>query len=264
MSQDSKIEWTHHTFNPWWGCTKISEGCKNCYAATFAHRYGHEVWGKSSPRRFFGEHHWKEPLKWNAEAKQSRKRHRVFCASMADVFEDNLEQNPTLNEERQKLWNLILKTPQLDWLLLTKRPYNILKFIPSEWRNGLPQNIWAGTSVENQQVAETLIPHLVKVPASIRFLSIEPLIEAIPKLNLDGVDWVIVGGESGAGSRPMQEQWVLDIKKQCNENNVKFFFKQWGGFNKKKSGRLLLDREWNAIPKPEHRKQITEQLSLAV
>ena len=173
MAKNSTIEWTHHTFNPWWGCVKVSDACKHCYAETWAKRTGADVWGNDASRRFFGEKHWAEPLTWNADAESSKTRFRVFCASMADVFEKRDE----LDQWRLRLWELIEKTPHLDWLLLTKRPQNILKMVP--WKEEFPTNIWIGTTVENQKEAQKRIPALLKVPASVRFLSCEPLLSPI-------------------------------------------------------------------------------------
>jgi len=134
MAKNSSIEWTHHTFNPWWGCTKVSPACDHCYAETWAKRVGQAVWGKESPRRFFSDKHWTEPIRWNADAVADGERRRVFCASMADVFESRAELNPW----RIRLWELIEATPMLDWLLLTKRPQNIGKMVP--WEKKWPEH----------------------------------------------------------------------------------------------------------------------------
>lgn len=228
MARNSQIEWTHHTFNPWWGCSKVSAACDNCYAELWAKRLGHQLWGRKSARRFFGPTHWREPLVWNEEAKVQGKRQRVFCASMADVFEKRAE----LNESRQQLWALIEKTPWLDWLLLTKRPQNIDVMVP--WGDNWPVNAWIGTTVENQKSAEMRLPFLLKVPASVRFLSCEPLLSAIDlrpwfkKNNLCPIDWVIAGGESGPGARPMHPDWATSLLRQCQKAKVPFHFKQWG------------------------------------
>src|SRR5579862_1495352 len=143
MGRNSSIEWTHHTFNPWWGCAKVSPGCENCYAETWARRVGQDLWGVKNDRRFFTDKHWDEPLRWNEEAESDGERKRVFCASMADVFEDRADLKPW----RERLWTLIEKTASLDWLLLTKRPQNISGFVP--WKDRWPQNIWLGTTVED-------------------------------------------------------------------------------------------------------------------
>jgi protein gp37 len=225
MGQHSAIEWTDHTFNPWWGCVKVSPGCSHCYAETWARRYGHDIWGSNKPRRFFGEKHWHQPILWNKQAIFSNRRARVFCASMADVFEDN----PVLSETRHQLWAIISQTTMLDWLLLTKRPENIMSLVP--WKNQWPSNIWAMVTVENQYYANKRIPLLLDVPANVRGLSIEPLLGPV-KLDkyINDVQWVIVGGESGVNSRPMNPEWIRDIRDLCNQANVPFFFKQWGNW----------------------------------
>ncbi|NWG19118.1 MAG: phage Gp37/Gp68 family protein [Chloroflexi bacterium] len=259
MGQKSAIEWTDHTFNPWWGCTKVSPGCVHCYAETFSNRYQFDVFGPRKPRRTFGESYWHEPLKWNRLAAQTGTRARVFCASMADVFEDNASVEP----ERQKLWRLIDETPMLDWLLLTKRPQNMRRLAP--WENDWPINVWAMTSVEDQAHAQSRIPLLLEVPALVHGLSVEPLLEPVDLAPwLDDLQWVIVGGESGPGARPMQVEWVAFLRDQCIEAGIPFFFKQWGEWSyatdssmptrrvgKKAAGRDLEGRTWDEIPDVE-------------
>ncbi len=254
MGANTSIEWCDATFNPWWGCVKVSPGCTNCYAETLSKRFGNDIWGpaKTTSRRVFGPKHWAEPFKWNAEAAKAGQRKRVFCASMADVF----EAHPMLDAERAKLWVLIEATPNLDWLLLTKRPENIMSMTPDAWASGLPANVWVGTSVEDQQRADERIPELLRVPARVRFLSCEPLLGAVnltaiigqsqgveistdalngvTMLNGQGhlptpsIDWVIVGGESGPGARPMHPDWARGLRDQCMAAGVSFHFKQWG------------------------------------
>ncbi len=181
MSENSKIEWTDQTFNPWWGCSKVSPGCENCYALTFAKRYN-VGWGPAAPRRFNSEKYWEAPLQWDARAKKTGRRTRVFCSSMADVFEHNFEQNDELSEARGQLWRLIRRTPNLDWLILTKRPELVDSMIPAEWRDkalgtaGWPVNVWLGVSVENQAMANQRIPVLLETGAQTKFLSCEPLL----------------------------------------------------------------------------------------
>lgn len=275
MGEQSKIEWTHHTFNPWWGCFKVSDGCKHCYADTLAKRYGHNVWGpaKSTSRRMMSDKYWQQPLKWNASAAKRGVRERVFCASMADVFEDH----PDVTEARSRLFDLIEQTPNLIWLLLTKRPENIKPMLIEAGRGfqDLPPWVWIGTSVENQEQADARIPHLLEVPAGVRFLSCEPLLgpidlsewiapitacgncgrfiegdvdscdcddpieclslihgehqkyEARDRYNSD-IHWIIAGGESGHGARPMHPDWARLLRDQCTTAGVAFFFKQWG------------------------------------
>jgi protein gp37 len=255
MAENSKIEWTHHTFNPWIGCAKVSPACANCYAEidTFARverSKGRELWGVNSERHVTSESNWAKPLKWNRDAEKAGERHRVFCASLADVFEDREE----LNEPRQRLFRLIRDTPSLDWLLLTKRPENIItQTIWNAPACRMPENVWIGTTVENQEQANKRIPELLKVPAAVRFLSVEPMLgpvdltsiqflndhgnmEEWDALALHGVQtgntatigWVICGGESGPNARPMHPDWARGLRDQCQVNDVPFFFKQWG------------------------------------
>lgn len=241
MAQHSTIEWTDHTFNPWWGCTKVSDGCKFCYAESIANRYGHDVWGPSAERRTFGDKHWAEPLKWNKDAERDGERQRVFCASMADVFD---ERAPKM--ERERLWKLIRDTPHLDWQVLTKRPQLIADNLPADWGKGY-NNVWLGTSVEDARVLHR-VEQLTSVPAAIHFLSLEPLIGPLDNLHLEYIEWVIVGGESGPRARPMELEWVESIRVQCEKYDVPFFFKQWGGAEEEAS-RSYFERphlRWNA------------------
>jgi protein gp37 len=242
MGFNSNIEWTTHTFNPWWGCTKVSDGCKHCYAETLSKRYGHDVWGPNNSRRLMSDNHWQGPIKWNAEAEKQYTRYRVFCASMADVFEENAPEG-----QLKRLWELIKKTPNLDWQLLTKRPHLVADNLPSDWGKGYA-NVWLGTSVEDEQVIDR-IAHLTAIPAVVHFLSLEPLLGPLPDLPLKNINWVIVGGESGPGARTMNEDWILDIRLQCRAADVAFFFKQWGGVNKKKTGREFQGHFYNEMPK---------------
>jgi protein gp37 len=244
VSKASPIEWTDHTFNPWWGCTKVSPGCTNCYAEALARRYGHDVWGPS-PRRFFGDAHWAEPVRWDREAGGAGTRARVFCASMADVFEDH----PSLLTDRIRLWDLVEATPNLDWLLLTKRPENIRPLVRPAWLRQPRPNVWYGTTVENADY-EQRARILARVPAFVRFLSIEPLIGPVPQLPLEGIHWVIVGGESGPRSRPMEPDWVRLVRGLCVSAGVAFFFKQWGGRRKAVAGRQLDGRTYDEFPAP--------------
>lgn len=247
MGENTKIEWATHTFNPWIGCSRVSPGCQHCYAESLAKRTKLVEWGPQAERHVTSDASWRQPLKWAKQAREAGTRPRVFCASMADVFEDR----PELFSVRGRLWDLIFRTPELDWLLLTKRPQNISGMVPwvQPWAN-----VWLGTTVEDQQRADERIPHLLATPAAVRFLSCEPLLGPV---NLDsehsdgihalgcgdpyclsrdvlsdcrGVDWVIIGGESGPGARPMHPQWARSIRDQCQAAGVPFFFKQWGGW----------------------------------
>lgn len=217
--KETEIAWCDSTFNPWWGCVKISPGCKHCYAETFSRRVGLKVWGADSDHRRFGDKHWNEPLKWNAAAAKSGKPWRVFCASMADVFEGR----PEDHGNRVRLWNLIEQTPALTWLLLTKRPENMRDLAPwNEW----PRNVWAGCTVESPDYLHRL-DELRKVPATVRFVSYEPALADLGRVNLDGIHWLICGAESGHGARPMAVDWARSIRDQCAAADVAFFFKQF-------------------------------------
>lgn len=250
MAKDSKIEWTHHTFNPWWGCAKVSPACKHCYAEAWAKRVGSAVWGKDAERRFFGDTHWNEPVRWNREAERDGIRRRVFCASMADVFERRAE----LKLWRERLWKLIEESPALDWLLLTKRPHNVRSMVP--WGDDFPSNVWLGCTAENQAWADKRLPSLLEVPAKVRFLSCEPLLGPLDLsqyLSTDSsksIHWVIAGGESGAHSRPMNPEWVRALRNQCLRSKVAFHFKQWGHWVPEE---LLTEQQKNVIVFDGHR-----------
>lgn len=277
--KDTKIEWADHTFNPWWGCQEVSPACDNCYAKALDKRTGGDHWGAGKPRRRTSATNWKQPIKWNRDAeikitawekfKETQpgltdaqlleqgfvkpQRPRVFCASMADVFDNEVPQ-----EWRSDLFVLIAATPHLDWLLLTKRIGNAIpmlrasigdSFFPSH------ENIWLGITVCNQEEVDRDVFKLLKIPAAKRFLSIEPLLGQIDLTNVKSensghghhefspivtmnalqrphgtlsVDWVICGGESGSKARPMHPMWVYSLQEQCQSAGVPFFFKQWG------------------------------------
>ena len=250
MGANSEISWTDHTFNPWIGCTHVSPGCVHCYAETMMdQRYGKVEWGKGKPRMRTSVANWRKPLAWNKQAAAAGIRYRVFCSSLADVFDPEVD-----DQWRFDLYNLILQTPNLDWLLLTKRIEHVRHMVPGEWLLppnslkalpypcGFPSNIWIGTSVEDQRRADERIPHLLKVPAKVRFLSCEPLLgpvdlERAGAIESAGpawagynahIEWVIVGGESGHGARPMHPQWARSLRDQCQAAGVAFHFKQWG------------------------------------
>lgn len=256
MASNSSIEWTTHTFNPWWGCTKVSPACDNCYAEAISRRFGFAIWGPESSIRTLSEEHWLEPLKWNATAAKQSQRARVFCASMADIFEGRKEQAPL----RERVWQLIEQTPHLDWLLLTKRPAKATRLVP--WGKNWPENVWLGTTAENQHWADKRIPALLDAPAKVRFISAEPLLGPIniaPYLRgKASIDWVIAGGESGSGARPTDPDWIRGIRDQCEQAGKAFFFKQWGTWgpspsglvrlSKKRSGRRLDGKEWDQFP----------------
>jgi protein gp37 len=335
MAENTKIEWAHDTFNPWIGCTKVSPACKNCYAERdFDHRLGQVQWGPNGTRVLTGSENWAKPLKWNRDVQKqfevaqaqwvadccvgtksypepelNQFRKRVFCASLADVFED--WQGPILNSKgergvidcnggwwftngpvsncyeltmdvvRQRLFALIDATPNLDWLLLTKRPENVRKMWPAVGfpGAGVPgtlgrqlhlSNVWLGTSVENQEYADKRIPELLKCRdlSPVLFLSCEPLLgdlEIEPFLSLDAteccpgcdeigcncgaIDWVIAGGESGPEARPSKPNWFRSLRNQCESSSVPFLFKQWGEFdeNSQRVGKVRAGRSLDGV-----------------
>ena len=264
MGENTKIEWTATalsdgtrlpgmTFNPWVGCVKVSQGCKFCYADAQDHRLGGGHWGPGSERQLMSEAYWRKPLRWNRDAAEAGIRRKVFCASMADVFEQLAFDHPSyeaMSRARCDLWELIKDTPWLDWLLLTKRPENCFNLTPATWEGGWPDNVWIGTSVEDQAAADTRIPALLTVPVGVRFLSCEPLLGPVnleryllsydgfafePEfgpIHVDdggrGIAWVICGGESGPHARPMHPDWARSLRDQCERVGTAFFFKQWG------------------------------------
>lgn len=263
MSDTTAIQWTDHTFNTWWGCSRVSLACRFCYADGLAHRYGHELWRRSGPRRMLSDANWKKPLKWNREAERASKPALVFCCSMADVFERHPvdEINAQLDSARARLWDLIGETPWLHWQLLTKRIENVADMVP--WGFDWPANVWIGTSVEDQRRADERIPVLLTLPARVRFLSCEPLLGPVDLTLVDfdgatglhvlenpprGVDWVIAGGESGAKHRPMNLDWARSLRDQCADAGVPFLFKQVGGRTSKAGGRELDGRTHDEFP----------------
>jgi len=230
----SKIEWTESTWNPVTGCTKISVGCNNCYAERMAKRL--KMMGQPNYANGFQvtlhEHVLEYPLNW-------KKPQTIFVNSMSDLFHEHVPDSFIF-----KIFDIMRKAFWHKFQVLTKRSTRLKKLAPMlEWT----PNIWMGVSVENNET-KFRIDDLRMVSANIRFLSLEPLLGALPSLNLDNIDWVIVGGESGPGARVMRKEWVIEIKEQCREQNVPFFFKQWGGINKKKNGRLLDGRTWDESP----------------
>ena len=256
MGETTGISWCDHTFNPYIGCTKVSPGCQHCYAETLMDkRWGKVQWGPLGERKRTSEANWRQPLQWQrkAAADSVNPRRRVFCSSLADVFEDRRADcgGDLLDIWRSDLWQLIAQTPNLDWLLLTKRPQNIVDMTPVSWRTAgrWPHNVWIGTSVENQEYADKRIPALLKVGVNQNFLSIEPLLGPVDLSQwIDALQWVIVGGESGHSARPMQAEWVRSLRDQCVAAGVPFFFKQIGGVNPKANGHMLDGVEWHEFP----------------
>jgi protein gp37 len=243
MGANSSIEWTDHTFNIAWGCSKVSPACDNCYAETWAKRTG-MGWGPDAPRREMSENHWKAPMKWNAAAQKAGKAARVFCSSMADVFEDH----PTLAAQRAKLWPIILAMPWLQWLLLTKRPENVRDMVPGSWLEAWPTNVLPGFTAENQEWFDRRYQFTVDVPTP-WFVSYEPALGPISfGPSMTGIRWVIVGGESGHSARPMMLGWVRSARDQATAAGVPFFLKQKVEDGKKVSLPMLDGRQWAEMP----------------
>lgn len=222
MAENSKIEWTDHTFNPWIGCQKVSPGCDNCYAETLMdHRYGKVEWGPHGERKLTSTANWRKPLGWATKARAMGTRPRVFCASLADVFD-----NKAPAGARQALWSLIRETPELDWLLLTKRPENVEEGLPDDWGFGYP-NVWLGVTAEDQEHYDRRWNIIRKVPAVHHYVSYEPALGPLRlKLGERHPDWIICGGESGAQARMMDLQWARDLRDDCAHWAVRYFFKQ--------------------------------------
>lgn len=263
MGETTTISWTDHTFSPWWGCTKITapadEGsaCDHCYAAALAHRYGHDVWGKDAPRRELSDANWAKPLRWERLAAAEGRPHLVFCGSMCDVFEHRVPDD--LGARRARLWELVDATPHLIWQFLTKRPEWVPTMVPRHWMHGgWPDNAWLGATVEAPRFARIRLPRLLKIPAPIRFVSMEPLLAGIDLARwlpdrysgddsyrwecqahgmaecdqtpeCAGVQWVIVGGESGSPRRTLDHDDARAIRDQCAVAGVPYFFKQDSG-----------------------------------
>ncbi len=233
MAQSS-IEWTESTWNPITGCTKISPGCKNCYAERMAFRL--QAMGQANYANGFEltlqEHMLERPLQW-------KKPQLIFVNSMSDLFHKDVP-----FEYIQRVFDVMRRADWHTFQVLTKRSQQLLDLHEKiDW----PDNVWMGVSVETQKYTYR-IDHLRKTGAKTKFLSLEPLLDSLTDLNLNNIDWAIVGGESGPGARPIEQDWVLGIRDQCVKACVPFFFKQWGGVNKKKNGRLLQGRTWDQLP----------------
>lgn len=283
MGENTDIAWAHDTHNPWEGCTKISPACDNCYAEARNQRfYQGAHWGPHADRRRMSRATLNKPHKWNKEAGIQGERRRVFCASLADVFDNHKSILPAWRED---LWALIRETPHLDWLLLTKRPQNIKKFLPEDWGQGYP-NVWLGITGENDDELHRRSDHLFLIPAAKYFLSAEPLLGPLdiidrlrpaphlghslqvrdgywrvgltedgPRVNWRGFDWVIAGGESGPNFRPGNLDWFKSLRDQCLVAGVPFFFKQHEGKTRREidaKGRELDGVVWNQFPEVSH------------
>ncbi|MBO6903155.1 MAG: phage Gp37/Gp68 family protein [Rhizobiaceae bacterium] len=242
MADTTQIEWTDRTFNPWTGCTKISPGCDHCYAESWSKRSGHVQWG-NHPRKRTTEAYWRAPLAWQKDAESFQRNHgrrqRIFCASLADVFDNQID--PMW---RVELFDLIRATPALDWQLLTKRPQNIRKMLPTTWGDSGWQNVWLGFTAEDQIRFDQRKRFISEIPATVWFVSYEPAIGPLRIGDNDPApDWLIVGGESGPGARPMKPQWVDQVLSDCRARGIAPFFKQWGQYeNNPLTGQLSLPR----------------------
>ena len=232
MAENTKIEWCHHTFNGWIGCTRVSPGCDNCYAEAWAKRYGRHDWQPGTPRVLTSDQNWKQPLRWDRKAAATGERHRVFCASLADVFDPHAPE-----DARARLWALIDATPNLDWLLLTKRPNLAAGFLPADFDRRRWPNIWLGFTAEDQEHFDKRWPYISTLDAAVRFVSYEPMLGPL-RLNehdlasagLSRPDWIIWGGESGAGARPPEPDWARAITYDCQRLGIPVFGKQWGHY----------------------------------
>jgi protein gp37 len=234
MAENSAIEWTDHTLNFWWGCFKVSPGCTHCYAETFSKRVGRNIWGPpQTTERWRTKGPWQDCLKWDKQARRDGVRRKVFCQSMSDFFEDH----PQVTPWRWTALRILEGFTNLDIQLLTKRPENIMRMVPGSWLKNWPPHIWIGTSVESQEWADKRIPELLRIPAAVRFLSVEPLLGPVNLLKylLSGahkwrqdINWVIVGGESGHDARPFYLGWARDLISQCRAAGVPVFMKQLG------------------------------------
>jgi protein gp37 len=246
MADKTKIEWARNsdgspgsTFNPWLGCARVGPGCDHCYAAAWAERYGLVDWGPGTVRQRTSRANWRKPLGWDRDAARLGIRRRVFCASLADVFDNRVPA-----AWRADLWALIRATPHLDWIIVTKRIGNADAMLPADWGDGYA-NVWLLITVCTQAEADRDIPILLRTPAALRGLSMEPLLEAVNPFHIgilknaaasagrhytkiSGLDWIIVGGESGPDARPMHPDWARTLRDQCAAAGVPFFFKQWG------------------------------------
>lgn len=244
MAKDSKIEWCEHTANLWWGCTEVHAGCDNCYARVLSHRWGHELWGKDAPRKII-KNTFLDLDRYQKEAASLGEVHRVFVGSMMDIFEKPM---PAINHKMESLAPLQTgfyrdllfryisegQYPNLLFLLLTKRPSNINKYIPESWKTDPPKNVMFGTSPVDQETADKLIPQLLSVKGK-KFLSVEPMLNSVEMDSswlighpqyIGQIDWVICGGESGSGKRPFNAEWARSLRDQCNRFYTPFFMKQ--------------------------------------
>lgn len=256
MAENSNIPWTDHTFNPWIGCAQIGPGCANCYAEVQDQhwKWTSAGWGRGKPRRRTSAAYWREPLKWNRQAEAEGRRVKVFSASLADVFDHEVPK-----AWREDLWDLIRKTPHLDWIIVTKRIENAPAMLPADWGRGWP-NVWLVLTVCNQNEFDKHVGNFLKIPAAIHGLSIEPLLDWID-IHSRGcagdIDWYIVGAESGPGARPMDIEWVRSLRGQLNRlrhtephrRQPALFYKQQIVDGKKAECPQLDGRQWTEFPR---------------
>lgn len=264
--------WWDFTFNAWWGCEKVSPACKFCYAERDSLSQG-DFWGANGNRRFFGDKHWNDPIRWNRKATEEGTRKKVFCLSMGDIFEDRRD----LDSARLRVFtDLVPNTPNLDWMFVTKRIEKAMDLVPSSWRDKWPDNAWVITSIENQDYLEKRMPYLSKIPARVRGISAEPLCGPVDFTGWENsIEWMITGGESGDENlvRIAPPDWYRGLRDWCIKNNKPFYFKQWGEYRplydgekceenvkvingipmvakgKKKAGYLLDGKSWFEFPK---------------
>jgi protein gp37 len=242
----TKIEWTDESWNPVTGCVKISPGCKHCYAERFAERFRGVITPGGKPHPFHTGFDPTPRPERLAQPHRWRSPRMVFVNSMSDLFGEFVS-----DAYLARVFEVMRDTPQHTYQVLTKRADRMAAWTRSrKWLDDA-RNIWLGVSVEDTKHGIPRVAHLLRARAAVRFLSIEPLLEALPALDVRGIDWVIVGGESGPGARPMQPQWVKAIRDECKRSRVAFFFKQWGGVRKKRSGRMLDGRTWEEFPAVE-------------
>lgn len=243
MGEVTGIDWTDHTFNPWWGCTKVNEGCTRCYAERDSKRYGFDIWGEGKPRRTFGDKHWNEPIKWNAAAQKAGRRDRVFTASMADVFDKDAPVN-----EQYRLFELIRATPFLDWQVLTKRYAEAVPFV-----NKLPgapwPNLWLIYSASTQETLDIAAPFLEQANTIVRGISWEPALGPINISAYPWLDWIIGGDESGSGGRIASEDWYRSVRDQAREIGAAYFIKQFMRDGKKLHTPQLDGQSWTEYPR---------------
>lgn len=240
MAETTKIEWVDHTFNPWIGCTRISDACDNCYAASMSHRRGWARFETGAPRKRTTADNWKKPLLWNKKAAAAGGRRKVFGPSLGDPFDAEVS-----DDWRADYLKVIDATPWLDYILLTKRPQIAVKFFTGR---KVPDNLWPGVTAENQKMLELRAPIICSIEAKVHVLSAEPLLGPLRATDFLGtgrrsLSWVIAGGESGPKARPSHPDWFRSLRDQCQAAGVPFFFKQWGEFEPQHS-----NRAWKRVP----------------